>query len=59
MLNNVRMSEKQDCSKLLRLLCCDELLSCVQLLGFLGGSVVKNLPAMRRPRFDPWVGKIP
>ena len=20
---------------------------------------IKNLPAMRRPRFDPWVGKIP
>ena len=26
--------------------------------GFRGGSVVKNLPA-RRPRFDPWVVKIP
>ena len=22
-------------------------------------QVVKNLPAMRRPRFDPWVGKMP
>ena len=21
--------------------------------------MVKNLPAMRRPEFDPWVGKIP
>ena len=21
--------------------------------------MVKNLPAMRRPGFDPWVGKIP
>ena len=21
--------------------------------------MVKNLPTMRRPRFDPWVGKIP
>ena len=20
---------------------------------------IKNLPTMRRPRFDPWVGKIP
>ena len=34
-------------------------------LDFLGGSVVKNLPAMqehlqcRRHRFNPWVGKIP
>ena len=32
--------------------------------GFLGGSVVKNLPTYagdrrRRLRFDPWVGKIP
>jgi len=27
--------------------------------GFPGGSVVKNPPAMRRPGFDPWVGKIP
>ena len=24
-----------------------------------GGSAVKTLPASRRPRFDPWVGKIP
>jgi len=22
-------------------------------------QMVKNLPAMRRPGFDPWVGKIP
>ena len=22
-------------------------------------QLVKNLPAMRRPGFDPWVGKIP
>ena len=22
-------------------------------------QMVKNLPAMRRPRFNPWVGKIP
>ena len=22
-------------------------------------QIVKNLPAVRRPRFDPWVGKIP
>ena len=29
------------------------------LQGFPGGSVVKNSPAMRRCRFDPWVGKIP
>ena len=21
--------------------------------------MVKNLPAMRRPGFDPWIGKIP
>ena len=31
-------------------------------LGFPGGSVVKNLPANAedsRCRFDPWVGKIP
>ena len=32
-------------------------------MGFLGGSVVKNLPANarrhRRYRFDPWVRKIP
>ena len=27
--------------------------------GFPGGSVVKNLPAMQTPGFDPWVGKIP
>ena len=27
--------------------------------GFLGGSVVKNLPANARDRFNPWFGKIP
>ena len=27
--------------------------------GFLGGSVIKNLPEMWGPRFDPWVRKIP
>ena len=27
--------------------------------GFPGGSVVKNLHAIRRLGFDPWVGKIP
>ena len=27
--------------------------------GFPGGSAVKNLLAMRRPGFDPWVRKIP
>ena len=27
--------------------------------GFPGGSAVKNPPAIRRPRFDPWVKKIP
>ena len=27
--------------------------------GFPGGSVVKNLHAIQRPGFDPWVGKIP
>ena len=25
----------------------------------LGAQTVKNLPAMQRPRFDPWFGKIP
>ena len=25
----------------------------------LGVQMVKNLPVMRRPGFDPWVGKIP
>ena len=53
------MSGKQDCSTLLRLVCCAQLLSCIQLLVFPGGSVVKNLPAMRRPRYYPWLGKIP
>ena len=28
-------------------------------MGFPGGSVVKNLPAMRRHEFNPWVRKIP
>ena len=28
-------------------------------VGFAGGSVVKNLPAIQETRFDPWVGKIP
>ena len=28
-------------------------------MGFLGGSVVKNPPAMHRRGFYPWVGKIP
>ena len=28
------------------------------LLGFPGGSAVKNLPAMQETRFDPWVRKI-
>ena len=23
------------------------------------GQMVKNLPAVQRPRLDPWVGKIP
>jgi len=27
--------------------------------GFLCGSVVKNLPAVQRCRFNPWIGKIP
>ena len=27
--------------------------------GPLVAQTVKNLPAMWRPRFDPWVGKIP
>ena len=26
--------------------------------GFLGGSVVKNPPAMQETQFDPWVGMI-
>ena len=34
-----------------------------EFIGFLGGSLVKNLPAKywryRRHRFSPWVGKIP
>ena len=29
------------------------------LLGFSGGSVVKNLPVYRRCGFNPWVRKIP
>ena len=29
------------------------------ILGFSGGSVVKNLPANAEARFDPWSGKIP
>ena len=29
------------------------------ILGFPSGSVVKNPPQCRRPRFNPWVGKIP
>ena len=33
-------------------------LSLCALLGFPGGSVVKNLTP-RRCGFDPWVGKIP
>ena len=28
-------------------------------MGFAGGSVVRNLPACRRPRFDLWIKKIP
>ena len=28
-------------------------------MGLPGGSVVKNLPAIGRPGFNPWVGKIP
>ena len=28
-------------------------------MGFPGGPVVKNLPAIRRHRFDPWVRNIP
>ena len=27
-------------------------------MGFPGGSMVKNLPATRRHRFDPWVRRI-
>ena len=27
--------------------------------GFLGGSDSRNLPAMRKPGFEPWVGMIP
>ena len=29
------------------------------ILGFRGGRVIKIPSAIRRPRFDPWVGKIP
>ena len=32
--------------------------SFIVLLGFSGVSVVKNPPTLRRPRYDPWVGKI-
>ena len=28
-------------------------------MGFPSVQLVKNLPAMLRPGFDPWVGKIP
>ena len=28
-------------------------------MGFPGGSAVKNLPAMTRHRYKPWVRKIP
>ena len=31
---------------------------CTCTAGFPGGSVVKNLPAMREASFSPWVGKI-
>jgi len=27
--------------------------------ALLVAQMVKNLPAMRRPGFDPWIGKIP
>ena len=34
--------------------------SCVTpVWGFPDGSGVKNLPAIRRLDFDPWVGKVP
>ena len=33
--------------------------ACMNLGGLPGGSVVKNPPAYRRHRFDPWVRKIP
>ena len=38
---------------------CDHSHCLLQEKGFLSGSVVKNLPALRRRRLDPWVGKIP
>ena len=33
--------------------------ACMNIGGLPGGSVVKNPPAYRRHRFDPWVRKIP
>ena len=47
-----------------RFISCSRLSSCYSNpWGFLAGSVVKNLPVIRRCRrchgFDPWVGKIP
>ena len=36
------------------------LILCIKLMGFPGGSVVKNPPANADVcQFDPWVGKIP
>ena len=36
------------------------LFSCLSIIwATLEAQLVKNLPAMGRPEFDPWVGKIP
>ena len=32
---------------------------CIVIWTSLVAQIVKNLPAMRETRFDPWVGKIP
>ena len=33
--------------------------NCIVVTGtYLVAQIVKNLPAMQRPEFDPWVGKI-
>ena len=38
---------------------CDPSHCLLQEKGLLSGSVVKNPPALKRRRLDPWVGKIP
>ena len=41
------------------LTCCRTNIQLFICMGFPGGPEVKNLPAIRRHRFDPWVRKIP